>query len=123
MDHFSDRLKTVLADPEAMAKITQLARGFAERESGAPPSDEAPSDAAPSAALSSPEKESNPLRDLMNTPAIASALKLLGDGSRERIALLCAMRPFVREAKKEKLDSIIQTMKMLDLISSAQKYL
>ena len=113
--NFSEQLKTVLSDPEAMATITKLAKGFAAKNTGE----------APSAGDSSPARE-NPsagLSDLMASPAIASALRLLGDGSKERMALLVAMRPFVRDEKKEKLDRIIQTMKMLDLLVSAQKLL
>lgn len=116
MDSFSEKLKTVLSDPESMAKITEIAKGFAQRQSGggesAPPKEEAP-------ALPSPD----PVGELMHSPAIAEALRLLGNGSRERVALLVAMRPFVKDEKKEKLDKIIGTMKTLDLITSAQKLL
>lgn len=108
---FSEKLKTVLSDPDAMATITQLAKNFAKTSSD---SEKANEDAS-----NFPAK--NALGELMGQPAIASALKLLGDGSRERMALLQAMRPFVKEEKKEKLDRIIQTMKMLDLLVSAQK--
>lgn len=125
MDSFSDRLKTVLADPDAMAKITELAKNFAAGEKPKPPSEEdlqgVETGGLPGLLPSS--EESNPFRDLMRSPAISNALKLLNDGSRERVALLQAMRPFVRDEKKGKLDSIIQTMKVLDLISSAQKFI
>ena len=112
--NFSDRLKTVLADPDAMATITSLAKNFASREGGnAGEGKEAPPAAPPS----------NPFGELMSQPAIASALRVLGDGSRERLALLSAMRPFVKDEKKAKLDRIISTMKTLDLLLSAQKLL
>ena len=115
MDGFSDKLKTVLSDPESMAKITELAKNFAAKENQ-------------SNFVPKEEKEQGPgdkavLGELMQTPAIHKALTVLSDGSRERIALLCAMRPFVKEEKKEKLDKIISTMKTLDLITSAQKLL
>lgn len=111
MDGFSEKLKTVLSDPESMAKITEIARGFAEKKS-APPQGDAPPLPAPS-----------PVGDLLQSPAIAEALRLLGNGSRERVALLQAMRPFVKDEKKEKLDKIIGTMKTLDLLTSTQKLL
>ncbi len=115
MDNFSDKLKTVLSDPESMAKITELAKNFAAKEKGGPaPQGEKSEEAVSSGSV---------LADLVQTPAIHKALQVLGDGSRERIALLSAMRPFVKEEKKQKLDKIISTMKTLDLISSAQKLL
>jgi hypothetical protein len=126
MDSFSDRLNTVLSDPESMAKIAALAKSFAASPPGSKPNSTPPMGAAEEKSTLpalSPEGGENPLKEMLKTPAIARALELLGDGSRERIALLLAMRPFVREEKKEKLDHIIQTMKMLDLISSAQKLL
>ncbi len=114
MDGFSEKLKTVLNDPESMAKITEIARGFAEKR----PVTE-PSSAGEMQAVASPD----PMGELLHSPAIAEALRLLGNGSRERVALLQAMRPFVKEEKKEKLDKIIGTMKTLDLLTNAQKLL
>lgn len=111
MDGFSDKLKAVLSDPESMAKITEIARGFAEKK----PSEPSEEKALPP----SPD----PVGELLHSPAIAEALRLLGNGSRERVALLQAMRPFVKEEKKAKLDKIIGTMKTLDLLTSAQKML
>lgn len=113
--NFSDQLKTVLSDPDAMATIAGLAKSFSEKSRSAPPpsSEEPPS----------PTEGGGGLGELMRQPAIATALRYLGDGSKERMALLQAMRPFVREEKKGKLDRIIQTMKTLDLLVSAQKLL
>ena len=114
MDGFSEKLKTVLSDPESMAKITEIARGFAEKKTT-----EKEETAQEAAALPAPD----PMGELLHSPAIAEALRLLGNGSRERVALLQAMRPFVKEEKKAKLDKIISTMKTLDLLTSAQKLL
>ena len=114
MDGFSEKLKTVLSDPESMAKITEIARGFAEKNRA----ESAPQE---TGAVSLPAAD--PMGQLLHSPAIAEALRLLGNGSRERVALLQAMRPFVKEEKKVKLDKIISTMKTLDLLTSAQKLL
>ena len=110
MDTFSDKLKTVLSDPESMAKITELAKNFAAKENKGE-------------AQTSGKDEKALLGELMQTPAIHKALTVLSDGSRERIALLSAMRPFVKEEKQVKLDKIITTMKTLDLITSPVKLL
>ena len=109
MDGFSEKLKTVLSDPESMAKITEIARGFAEKK------------AQPPSAPTLPAPDS--MGELLQSPAIAEALRLLGNGSRERVELLKAMRPFVKEEKKARLDKIISTMKTLELLTSAQKML
>ncbi|MBQ4036650.1 MAG: hypothetical protein IJC84_00815 [Clostridia bacterium] len=122
MDSLSDKLSSVLSDPESMAKIASLAKSFAASQKNK--EEKAEFEAKRESALSgvpAPPGEENPFRDLLRVPAIQKALQMLGDGSRERIALLSAMRPFVREEKREKLDHIISTMKMLDIISSAQK--
>ena len=127
MDGFSDKLKMVLQDPAAMETIASLAKSFASSEgkSSSPPKGEqggaAEKEVAVAVGSVDSRGEENPVRELMRSPAIAEALRLLNDGSRERVALLQAMRPFVREEKRAKLDHIIQTMKLLDLISSAQK--
>ena len=113
MDGFSEKLKEVLSDPDSMAKITEIARGFAEKK----PKDEMPKADEPSA------PKTDPIGELLHSPAISEALRLLGNGGRERVALLQAMRPFVKDEKKVKLDKIISTMKTLDLLTSAQKLL
>lgn len=113
---FSDKLKTVLSDPEAMEKIATLAKSFAGNT--APGGENLP---APDPGEGPPPDGG--IGDLLKSPAIAEALRFLSDGSRERMALLCAMRPFVKDEKKEKLDRIIQTMKTLDLLVSAQRLL
>ena len=122
--NFSDKLKTVLSDPDAMATIAQLAKNFSQKNAGQVQEEMADEKAPKTVAASVPEPVFNPgFGDLMRQPAIASALNLLSSGSHERVALLQAMRPFVKEEKKERLDRIIQTMKMLELLGSAQKLL
>ena len=120
MDQFSDRLKTVLSDPESMEKITEIAKRFAQKENVA----ESCGDSALGEILPrNGERESGDRTGVLRTPVIEEALRLLANGSRERVALLLAMRPFVKEEKRQKLDQIIHTMKTLDLITSAQKLL
>ena len=84
---FSDRLKTVLSDPDAMETIAKLARNFAKKN----PSAQKEASESPSQTLPGPPRESGGLGELFQQPAIASALKFLQDGSRERVALLQAI--------------------------------
>jgi hypothetical protein len=123
VDSFSDKLKTVLSDPAAMETIASLAKGFAaSSQRGDQRAEDAGRSEEPARAVAAlPAVAPSPAAELMRSPAIKEALRLLNDGSRERVALLKAMRPFVKEEKKEKLDRIIQTMQLLDLLSSAEK--
>ena len=125
MDQFSDRLKTVLSDPESMEKIAEIAKSFAQKEKTA---ESCGGGEENGEGLILPRREADPggaapAREAIRTPVIEEALRLLANGSRERVALLLAMRPFVKEEKRQKLDQIIHTMKTLDLITSAQKLL
>ncbi|MBR3837499.1 MAG: hypothetical protein IKJ74_05055 [Clostridia bacterium] len=116
---FSQKLQQVLSDPNAMATIAGLAQNFSKKNAESTGASET---SLPTGAGEAP-REKGVLGEMLEQPAIASALKMLGDGSRERVALLQAMRPFVKDEKKERLDRIIQTMKTLDLLLSAQKLL
>ncbi len=106
MDGFSEMLSKVLSDPESMSAIRSMAQQFAsddKKERG--------------------EREETPsvAQTLLGVPAISRALHLLSNGSRERIDLLCALRPFIREEKRSRLDTVISTMKTLDLLCAAEK--
>ena len=114
MDSFSDQLGKVLSDPESLQKITKIAQSLAitNQTPSAKKSEDAPKEStAPCGDTPAP------------LPFVADALRLFQNGSRERLMLLQAMRPFVQEEKRIRLDRIIQTLKMLDLLSLSQKSL
>ena len=112
----SDKLKSVLADPESMAKIMDLAQNFSLRPSE-PAAGPEPEESAPVAAPL--PGEALPRKKIFDeVPYLAEIVRVFGEGSHERVALLQAMRPFVREEKQEKLDKIIQTLKALELLSA-----
>ncbi len=111
----SDKLKTVLSDPDSMAKIMDLAQNFSLRpEPAAAPSEEehVSNEAIP---VNGRGTERKKIFD--EVPYLAEIVRVFGEGSHERVALLQAMRPFVREEKQGKLDKIIQTLKALELLS------
>ena len=120
MDGFSDKLKTILSDPESLNTIMNLAKGFTGPPSPGGPREEGQGGEEDSAAWTPPASAAT---DLMNIPGMGDLLHTISSGSRERIDLLQAMRPFVKETKKPKLDKIIQAMKTLDLFTTAQKLL
>ena len=114
MDSLSDQLGKVLSDPESIQKITKIAQSLALGETQKQEENIA-AQAGDSAA---------PCPDPAPTlPWMADALRLFHNGSRERLSLLQALRPFVQTDKRARLDRIIQTLKMLDLLSLSQKSL
>jgi len=122
--NFSDQLKTVLSDSDAMATIAQLAKRFSEKNgSGEKNISEEGTRTEERKENYGRREEKSGLGELLKQPAISGALRCLEEGSRERVALLQAMKPFVKEEKREKLERIIQTLKTLDLLCSAQKLL
>ena len=98
MDGFSEMLSKVLSDPESMSAIRSVAQQFAADN----PRETEAEEETPSVA-----------QTLLGMPAISRTLRLLSNGSRERIQLLCALRPFIREEKRGRLDTVISTMKTL----------
>ena len=106
---FSEQLSRVLTDPESMKAIRQIAQNLSADEKAAPKS---------AAALGA---ENSCAASAQSLPFVSDALKLFQNGSRERVALLSALRPFIKEDKRERLDRIIQTLRMLDVLCLAQK--
>ena len=100
-DSFSEKLQTILQDGESMEKIRAIAEGFAraDKENGTAPGTAPIGEAAAS------------VGDLQ------SLARLFGAGGGERLALLRALRPFVRAEKQPRLDRIIETVQALELLS------
>lgn len=99
-DDLSEKIRAVLSDPESAAKIAAIASSLgASGESSSPPKEES----APS------------------LPA-ASALQLpFNRGNDRNTALLHAIKPFLREDKRDKLDSLIRALSVAELISGLKR--
>ena len=116
MDDFEEKLERILGNPQAMEQIMALAQSLG---SGAPPS----------AGLDIPAKEpaEAPRADLLglgtlDPQLLTGMIQLLNqsrDGEHEQIALLQALRPFVKEQRYAKLDKAIQIARMSRLIRMA----
>ena len=92
-DSFNEKLKAVLADPEAMAKISAIASSLG---SGGEPSP--------------PERESAPAFAPQSAPAPKPSAK------DPRLDLLFALRPLVGEGKKKRIDDLMQIATVASLL-------
>ena len=114
MGEFEEKLDQILNNPQAMEQIMSIARSLG----GSPPN---PTDVRP---------EPNPCSTPIDSPGeggfdpelLTSIMSLLAQsqhGSNERIALLQALRPFVKEQRYAKLDKAIQIARFSRLIRMA----
>ena len=145
-DDFSEKLNAILGDPQAMGQILSLAQslgggGQTAEPSGSPPPGEPPEEApkqqeasaAPPAApdlsglsglLGGISGSGNPLSALggLDPKLLQAGMRLLselGGGDDRRVALLAALRPFVKEERYAKLDRAIQIARLSRVIRVA----
>lgn len=140
MSELEEKLENILGNPQAMAQIMSLAQslnqsgpaadagGGAQAPSqpaapaGAPPS--APAAGAPSQSPASAGNEGGlgSLLGGLDPNMLSAAAGLLGQfnsgSDDQRVALLTALRPFVREERYARLDKAIQIAKLSRLIRS-----
>lgn len=134
MDGLSDKLKTLLSDPQAIERIAAVAKNLnlGQNTQSEPQPSESEHEATPAFAESQNSHHSNNegggsddgikrgIADFLNMPELKM---LFGKGCKERNDLLCAIKPFVSKEKREKLDSVVKTMKTLDTLYSAKDLL
>lgn len=112
MSEFDDKLNAILSSPQAMGQIMALADSLSDagkKETDPPPED--------STAPAQEPEAAGP--DLGSLGALA---QLMHDGGQEdgkTAALLAALRPFLKEPRREKLDRAIQIARMTRLVRAA----
>lgn len=114
MDDFEEKLERILSNPQAMEQIMSLAQSLG---GSAPDSDTTAPEESPEPSLT----ESLGLGSL-DPRMITGMIRLLNqsrDGEHDRVALLQALRPFVREQRYAKLDKAIQIARLSHLIRMA----
>ena len=107
----SEQLQKMLADPEAMSQVMQIA-GSLMGQSATAPADPADPAAAPPAG--SPSASLPP-----ELPRLLGALSADGAGD-PRAALLTALKPYLSDARRERADALIRALK---LAAVAEKFL
>lgn len=113
MGEFESKLETILNNPQAMEQIMSLARslgGGTQPARDAPPP---PEPAPPPPPAPAPEPMGLDPRLLSG---MASLLGQYNSGDDQRVALLNALRPFVKEQRYAKIDKAIQIAKLSRMI-------
>ena len=138
MSELEEKLENILGNPQAMAQIMSLAQSLNGGGSPPPAGTGEPSSAqeqaspAPAPAPSPPPPASGGAGDglggllgglgSLDPKLLSAAAGLLGQfnsgGDDQRVALLTALRPFVKEQRYAKLDKAIQIAKLSRLIRS-----
>ncbi len=136
MSELEEKLEGILGNPQAMAQIMSLAQslnlGGSEQSSDqSQEADQASSPAAPAQSESAPPAApaglSGGLEGMLgalgnlDAGTLSAAAQLMGQfnsggGDDQRVALLTALRPFVKEERYAKLDKAIQIAKLSRLI-------
>ena len=107
---FGEKLKSVLSDPEAMAKITAIASslGSPTDRSNTPP---APSVPSASESIGAPQDKN-----------ILSAFSQLTSPTDDpRLALLCSLKPLLREEKRERIDALTRALTLAAMMKGFRK--
>ncbi|MFU0832085.1 MAG: Signal recognition particle protein [Oscillospiraceae bacterium] len=119
MDDLSSMLNGILKDPESMEKIKSLA-GMLGGGGGSPPaSPPASASPAPNAGDNRTPGNVDPdsLKMVMKLAPIISKFRQEDDSTR----LLRALRPFLKEEKRKKLDEAIRLMQIVRMIPFIRK--
>ncbi|MEG2138488.1 MAG: hypothetical protein RRY64_07485 [Oscillospiraceae bacterium] len=115
MSEFEDKLGAILNNPDAMGQIASLAKSFG---GGAAPSDvSAPADETPPP--SAADGDLFAALGSLDPRIIQTAMKLFTEystGDEKKVALLSALRPFVKEERYAKVDRAIQVAKLSRMI-------
>lgn len=102
---FSEKLKAVLSDPEALAKITAIASGLGAGTQPSAPKSE-PANAAETSGQSSLQNEMLPMLSGISDP---------------RLALLTSLKPLLREDKRERIDALAKAISLASLMKNFKK--
>lgn len=119
MGEFETKLEQILNNPDAMSQIMSLAQSLGGTAAGtsspppAQPSAQAERSAGPS------EPTDSPVLDPQLLSGIAALFGKMDQGDDDRAALLNALRPFVREERRAKLDQAARIARLTRLVRSA----
>lgn len=105
MGDFEEKLESILNNPQAMSQIMSLAQSLGgSAEQPAPP----PSQPSPPP----PSEVSGPQLDPQMLTGLFSLLNQYNSGDDQRVALLNALRPFLKEQRHAKIDKAIQIARL-----------
>ena len=120
MAEFDEKLNSILGNQEAMARIMELARSLSG--DGSPPQGQEEREPREEEEKSAPQPEGNDILGQLDPAMLQAGLEVLRQvqGTEDRnTALLNALRPFLREERRGRLDRAIQIARMTKLIRAA----
>lgn len=123
MSDLEEKLEGILGNPDAMKQIMSLAQSLG-KSSAAPRTEAADADPMSDPQPAQPQQDGGLLDtlDQIDPRLITAAARLMSQyhtGDDRRVALLTALRPFVKEQRYAKLDKAIQIAKLSRLIRMA----
>lgn len=105
MDELSKRLSEILNDPQSMNKVKEMAQSILKSEPEPEPEPEPPTNAL-GGILDSGE--------LLQVMSLVSKLQTQSDDP--RTSLLLALKPHLSETKRDKVDTAVKILRLLDLL-------
>lgn len=111
MDDFSEKLNQIIGNPGAMAQILSLAQSLGGAPKDAPAKDAPPKPPPPP----KPPIDDTLLRGLMQLAQEA------GRPDEKQEALLCALKPYISPAHRERLDRAMQLARLAKIAGFALK--
>ena len=113
MADFEEKLNALLSSPESMQQVAQLAQMLAQQNGGAA---EPPGETAPPPPASAEEPSLASLFGGLDPSSLARFLPLLqelsGSQNDERARLLYALKPFLKPARQEKIDTALRLARL-----------
>lgn len=117
MGEFEEKLNSILGDQQAMGQIMALAQSLGKQS----PSDQEETDTAPEPAEDAPPDLSQLMGNL-NPKMVQLGMQLMREYQQDdgqNTALLQALRPYLREERRGRLDKAVQIAKMSRLLRVA----
>ena len=122
-DQLSEKLKSILADPDSLKSILSIASAFgsvnnnksisssdaSEKSSEVPDTQERVNEEKPSDAVVEPS---------VNAMQMVSAFGNKANNADDRVNLLLSIKPFLSERKRQRVDSIVKALGAARLLSS-----
>lgn len=115
MSEFEEKLESILGNPHAMEQIMSLAQSLGASSPSSPP----PSHTEPSVPSSLLDSLGIGQLDPRLISGVAQLLAKSQSTDDDRVALLQALRPFVKEQRYAKLDKAVQIARLTRLIRMA----
>ena len=120
MSDFEEKLNAILSSPEAMAQVASLAQSIGQQTAGEPPSP--PEGGNGDSASRQPVAPADGLGSLLGSldpSMVQKLLPLLSEANSQRSSqreqLLYALRPFLKESRREKVDKALQVARLIHL--------